>query len=523
MSQPAPLKLPLKVPRIENSRYGSLDTSPQAVLHEIQQLPYSDINCALTLARHKLAGFNRFKVAAQNREAAIAPFNYAFQRFIQHYRNFHKQSRYSAPPEQSDLEAMALFTQELAYGYKLTFLDYLENGDKQHLIAKSLYGALYYIGQSMLQSYEQNLWQSPTLWREAHCLYRIAEERGFLGQEIQCDLPKPRPLTIDGLYFQMLFTSLADPYQLSHGLHWFVFDYAGRWSHKIMAYGIAEAPPVQYGFIVKLDSGKPPLPIRGIPTMENQQLRIIASHELARTVASHAQQIQQGHTHRLLGFETQFQQDDLLKTLRHLHFHWSEKPLRKNRREDLKEKVQLVWGIPDLFLLHDPVAREYCASRNETLNIQNHGYARIENESESGYCALLDNALKSRVYCGQLVAILRTDAQRRRIEIGAIQWANTYQSNLLRVGIKRIDAKVRAVCVALEKQDDHNRQGLLLIYSDNGRFSQSLIVPNDYLESGCTAYALQPGMEHWCKLTTLSIRQQTAAFDWFDVDIDLED
>lgn len=515
--------LPLQVPRTEQPAPEMDVSHARTIAREIFDLPYADVSVAMTIARSKLYNINRLTLTPEQRAAILAPFNYAFRKCIDYYRDFHQHSRFMEQPPAEDLAELSLFTQEMAFGYKRVFLDFLDASQDQTLIAKALYAALYFAGQSMLQGYERNLWQSPRLWQEIHCLYQVAEQRGFLSEEITSEQPKPRPNTIEGIYCQILLTALADPYQLDHGRHWLVYDYAGRWCQQVMLYPVtAMRQKPDHGFVVKLDSGKPPLPLKGFQTLNHRSLRLLDTDRLSSQLDQQIAQLKSGEQPlKTTGLETHLSGDSLLRVLEHLHAHWSDKPFRSNDREARKEKIQLIWGIQDLFRLHDPQARRQASEAGQPIHLEQRTAARIEDESPHGYCLVYPPRFQHDVRAGQLVCVMRRSEGKHRLELGTVRWANALNDELMRAGVRKIQASVRSVQVAFEAQGEHDFQGLLLSREYEGRTRQSLIVPQGFLQSGSYAYTHQPGTANWCRTLINAQRSQSDIFDWFEVELAL--
>ena len=478
-------KLPIRVPKVEHTRHILIDSSPKRISQEIYDLPYADVPCALTLARQKLKTINRFFLQGAKREAACEPFNYAFSKFIEHYRSFHHSARFSRQPAEEDLNEMSQFTQELAFSYKLAFLDYYENSKKHNDIARSLYTAMYYLGQSMLQSYEQNLWQSPRLWQEVHCLYRIAEEAGYLGQEIPSAAPTPRPLTIEGLYTQVLLTALADPYQMQQGSHWLVYDYAGRWAHEVYLFKGSDLRDLKYGFALRLDSSKPPLSIRKLPEQNHPQLRFLVTETLIRKIDDQLTGLKSGQPIRITGLKEESLNRNLwIESLNHLTKHWGEKPQRAVKREPasaIAEQCTVVWSLPEIHRMLDPQARQQAKVLNRPLALKYRITAEKTNESVSGIGLTFDEKNLEQLQIGQLIAWIKKRNGKSIFEMGTVQWIATSHKNTLQCGIKKIPHKPKAVQLFADQDQNQDRPGLLIQKADGG---SEIVAPNLFLKMG---------------------------------------
>ena len=491
-------KLPIAVPKVERTRHVLIDSSPKRIAKEVYDLPYADVPCALTLARQKLKTINRFYLNGSKREAACEPFNYAFSKFIDYYRSFHQSARFSRQPAEEDLVEMSQFTRELAYSYKLAFLDYYENRGKHTDIARSLYTALYYLGQSMLQSYEQNLWQSPRLWQEVHCLFRIAEEAGYLGQEIPSAAPTPRPLTIEGLYTQILLTALADPYQLQHGSHWLVYDYAGRWAHESYLFKPGDIEELHYGFALRLDASKPPLSIRKLPAQLHPMLRFLITEKLVFKIDDQLTGLKSGQPVRITGLREEGLQRNLwIETLQHLRKHWGEKPQRTTRRQsamEVPEPCTVVWGLSEIHKMLNPQARQQARILNKPLALKNRISAMKINESRSGIGLTFPEKKLEQLQIGQLIAWVRHHNGKTVFELGTVRWVATSHNNTLQCGIQKIPYKAKAIEIFADKEQNNDRPGLLLSLPYD---EFQIIAPSLFLKMGDQASVHTLVNEQW--------------------------
>ncbi|MCG8313638.1 MAG: hypothetical protein MI976_10510, partial [Pseudomonadales bacterium] len=510
--------LPIRVPKVERTRHILIDASPKRISDEIYDLPYADIACALTLARQKLKTINRFYLPGAKREAACESFNYAFNKFIEFYRSFHNTARFSRQPSDEDLMEMSQFTQELAYSYKLAFLEYYEKGKKHGDIARTLYTSMYYLGQSMLQSYEQNLWQSPKLWQEIHCLYNIAEETGYLGQEIPSVAPTPRPLTIEGLYTQILLTALADPYQLQSGSHWLIYDYAGRWAHEAYLFKCSDLQQLDYGFALRLDSSKPPLSIRRLPEKGHPKLRFLVTETLINKINDQLTGLRSGQPIRITGLKEQVLNRNLwVATLQHLRKHWGQKPQRAVRRELTNvqpENCTVVWGLTDIHKMLDPQARQQAKVLNRPLTLKNRVTATKVNESMDGAGFTFEEKDLEQLQIGQLIAWIRQLNGRTKFEFGTIQWIATSLQNTLQCGGKKSSYKPKAVRVFSDSDQNNDRPGLLINTEDD---EHQLITPNLFLKMGDQASIHTLITDQWHDLEVQGLIRSTDAISHLDV------
>ncbi len=508
----------LSVPRVENTRHVLFDTSPKNIERELVDLPYADINCALTLAKNKLKLLNRFALPAIKREGVSGPFHYAFQKFVDHFRSFHALSRYNRPPTDEDLREMALFTQEMAYSYKHIFLGFLTTSKKPKDIACSLYNAMFYIGQSMLQSYEQNQWQNPRLWQEIHFLYACAEEKGFLGQDIPSAAPQPRPASIDALYKQLSLTALADPYKLAHGWHWAIFDYAGKIAHHAEIQTADVLPAFQYGFAIRLDTSKPPIAVKTLPAQPHSSLRILLPQGAATVITNQLHMLKSGQPQKIPGLSGAANREEQTRFLQLLHHQWAEKPLRNKKRESIKESMGFIWGVNDIHKILDPEERHRASKMQRPVDVQHRSMGLSHNESADGICITLKSPVQDAPRNGQVVALIRKINNQKQLVLGIVQWSAKRGTQQLTCGIKKLQSPPQAALIAEQDTPADSRPALLFRY--RGKFGEpnALILTNSgFLRSGKSILVNAVETKKWQATKPTSPVNQTDCIDLFEL------
>lgn len=511
-------KQPLSVPRVENTQHILFDTSPKNIQRELLDLPYADINCALTLAKNKLKLLNRFSLPTSKRSATTAPFHYAFQKFIDHFRSFYTQSRYSRPPTSTDIQEMSQFTQELAYSYKHIFLGYLETGKVNKDLACSLYDAMFYIGQTMLQSYEQNQWQNPRLWQELHFLYRSAEENGFLGQDIPSDAPSPRPSSIDSLYKQLLLTALADPYQQKQGWHWTIFDFSGRIAHHAEIQSADVLPAFQYGFAIRLDSSKPPIAVKRLPTEIHSELRILLPQGATTVITNQLHLLQSGQQQKVSQSLTTLNKTEQKHLLELLYHQWAEKPLRNTSRTTTKESVGFIWGVNDIHTILSPELRQKATMEQRPIEVEHRSMGLSQNESNDGICILLKTPVKEAPTNGQVVGMIRKINNKKHLELGIVQWCAKKGPQQMTCGVRKLRSTAQPAMVADEETKDATQPALIFRYrGEFGEQNTLLLTHTGLLSTGKPILVNLTATKKWQATKSIAAVNQTDCIDLFEL------
>lgn len=508
----------LSVPRVERTRHVLFDTSPKHIEQEIIDLPYADINCALTLAKNKLKLLNRFELPPLKRDGVTEPFNYAFQKFVDFFRSFHTLSRYSRPPSEADLREMALFTQEMAFSYKHAFLGHLKAAKRQKDLACSLYNAMFYIGQTMLQSYEQNQWQNPRLWQEIHFLYACAEERGFIGQDIPSSAPTPRPGSIDSLYKQLLLTALADPYKLKQGMHWSIFDYSGKIAHHAEIQKPEVLPAFQYGFAIRLDVSKPPIAVKMLPKEAHADLRVLLPQGAATIITHQLHMLKSGQPQNLPGFPSTASREEKARFLQLLYHQWAEKPLRNTKREPTKESVGFIWGVNDLYKILNPEERQRALMVQRPVDIKHRTVGLSQNESNEGICIALKVPNHEAPSNGQVVGLIRKVNNQKQLMLGIVQWSAKRGSQQMTCGVKKLKSSHQAALVAEQDSPENAHPALLFRYrGEFGEPNALILTGTGFLKPGKPILVNLADTKKWQATKSLSAVDQTDHVDLFEL------
>lgn len=118
--------------------------------------------------------------------------------------------------------------QEMAYGFKLFTSDLVRSGaqDSPYNI-EAIYGAIHFLGKSLLEHYINYEPVTENLWGELNLLYRLAL-RGNI-ERLSIAFTGGQQISIDHAYKQLALLSAINPYRLLRGEAEKVYDLMATW------------------------------------------------------------------------------------------------------------------------------------------------------------------------------------------------------------------------------------------------------------------------------------------------------
>jgi hypothetical protein len=190
---------------------------------------------------------------------------------------------------------------EMANGYKCALHDLAGArfgfGRKQqfsHLARR----AAYYLGETLILSYQVYAAYPPHVWRDLHELYRFAESNGWQedpGEERPGEPGSGRSLS--SLYRAALLLFLARPYQLLQNECLWVEQLLRGWSARVSLSRDIRAVDASGNFLVDLGADAPPSPWRNdLAQMDNLGLRLLDVGELVGEVKTCVTRLNKGES-----------------------------------------------------------------------------------------------------------------------------------------------------------------------------------------------------------------------------------
>ena len=505
----------LSVPVISGKGTQIYGKTPKELAEEVLSLPFDDIPCALTIARKKLESLNRIDIDGAQRAIATEPFNVAYGRIATYYQSFFGSSKFSRTIDDNEFSELGRLTQELSFAYKHILRSFLVLPKHDKEKAQFAYMAMFYIGQSMMQSYDQYTWFSPQLWRELHDLYAYSERKGYLSQERYDPIDPQYSQTISETYAQICATALADPYHLKPGENWVVYHYIRNWANHIDV-----LPPINQlsgknCFCINVNSALRPFPLGTQELTENADLRWLSLKKLQDVVGLHRDQLEAGHPPHALGLGDFLAKDRALKLLETLSVKWEKAVNRLEDRREIHEKLQIIWGISDIFQYLNPEYRREAMLRNNKKQDLHTTICITENVSANGVCLNLPAQSHEDLSVGQMALILKKTPQGVQSRLGSVCWT-AKSGKMVKIGMRLVVGKPKAIQIKPESDQLQERGGILLVAArPHGKSIDSLFAPNDLLEISDRLELNTPQSGESYEVHTTALLDRTGFFDQF--------
>ncbi|HEX5842368.1 MAG TPA: PilZ domain-containing protein [Pseudomonas sp.] len=140
------------------------------------------------------------------------------QRALQSFSDTYRHYALAYPADKAPPALFLRLCSELAIGFKRLLLQILQGRQpsRPHL-AWCLYMAQYFLVQNLLRHYQLYQEPTPSLWRDSHQLYWIAEHQDCLDESVAAAFQPAPASTLRGLYQQMLLLALSNPFHLAEG------------------------------------------------------------------------------------------------------------------------------------------------------------------------------------------------------------------------------------------------------------------------------------------------------------------
>nr|WP_276583751.1 PilZ domain-containing protein [Pseudomonas sp. RIT-PI-AD] len=355
--------LHLEVPAIlDEDKSGLLRLAE--VLAEARHLPWET---ALQRTLGLLCRLNRSALTLLERQRALQSFSEEYRFYSNGYPGT------GAPPA-----AFLQLCEELALGFKRLLLQLLQSRHPSppHL-TWCLYMAAHFLTQALLRHYQRYQEPPPGLWRDAHLLYWLGEQRDCLDEPIAAAFQPTPADSLRGLHQQILLFALSNPFHLTE-------DEGPRLFGALAPLaGLARLLPWDEeddseGALVDLGEGRPYWP--------PQQPLVASPHPTLRRLELGALSIALDEPAPLQSEA----EHDLLERVRP---HWSGRPQRRHPRADHGARCHLIVGLAAIHThLLGPLPLG--------------GNARMLDASSGGARLLCDAGPGAEVPVGQLVLLL---------------------------------------------------------------------------------------------------------------------
>ncbi|HFE37741.1 MAG TPA: hypothetical protein ENK06_04885, partial [Gammaproteobacteria bacterium] len=203
----------------------------------IAELPVVHVGETSRLIYKAIAEINRVPLPGQQRYKILVlfrePFEYVSQALQKKYINL------AFPLSAKNLKIAELARElqlELAIGYKIIIEASLSKKSgriSSKVLLTSIFRAMYYLGESLLNNCLTYSPQTGQTWQEIHHLYLFAEHNNLTSKKVSDDVIESQSgRTIATLYKHIILLSLSNPYRLSQADILRVDKALLRWAEK---------------------------------------------------------------------------------------------------------------------------------------------------------------------------------------------------------------------------------------------------------------------------------------------------
>lgn len=213
-------------------------------LADARRLPWE---VALQRVLNLLRRLNRSEQTLLERQRALQSLSEEFRHYSQ------DQPSGGAPPV-----ALLPVCEELARGFKRLLLQIMDSrhATRPHL-AWCLYLAEQFVVQALLRHYQCYQEPPPTLWRDAHQLYALAERQDCLDEPIAAAFVPTPADSVRGVYQQILLFALSSPFHLTECEAPRLFGALAPLAHLARLQPWEEEEDADGAWVIDLGQGRP--------------------------------------------------------------------------------------------------------------------------------------------------------------------------------------------------------------------------------------------------------------------------
>lgn len=286
---------------------------------------------------------NRIDLDITLRHAFLASFRSVVDPLIESLRQKVREAAQIALDQKSTRRLVMLrrFLQEMSYAYKLMVVESLRPNHDTHTKATAIYGAVHYLGKSLLEHYDNYEPVAGNTWGELNLLYRLAIREKIEKHIIAFDASGKS--TIDLAYKQLALLAAVNPYRLMRGEAVQVYRFMAVWcSHcELMTRESGWSPKGEV--VVNLASDDPPTHVRpGSKILDVSTLRVLdiakVQSSIRHTLDELAKDSTKSSEYRLA---TQLQHD----ILKRLNEGWQGEVSRSDARVSHQADMELIDGL----------------------------------------------------------------------------------------------------------------------------------------------------------------------------------
>jgi len=256
--------LKLNIPAQELDGLKSLDPAPKTLNAWLDALHSADIEKSAERVLDVIRKYNRCQIPPAIRYQSLITLLPIVSEYKEALRGKFRGNPFPLVEKyRIKAELVSHLMQELASGFKIVVSD-AADGEKNlkttgKILLHSIYFAIFYLGESLLNSYLVYMPEPEGLWGEVNRLYKFAEEKGLHNKEIVLEKNnKIKSNTIIQLFKKILLLHIADPYHLMEGEATKVYRLLDEWVSYSRVDPFKGADSLVGNFYVDLNSDGPP-------------------------------------------------------------------------------------------------------------------------------------------------------------------------------------------------------------------------------------------------------------------------
>jgi hypothetical protein len=222
----SPAGTEILIPRLNIPDGVSAKSRPQIRIKQLErwtaELPIGNTTVASHQMLEKIKTLNSCRYSYKDRLQLHNTLRSVFTELLHAIRQPLRQA--SIPLDQQQLyraNLLQTLLEHMALGYKLVVQELATNNHlkeyDQMLLTESIYLAMTFLSQRLVDAYGMYATEPTRVWSDIHQLYKLAEARQLLQQQVDDpypDTPLPIQLNIDFVYKRIVLLSLAEPYHL---------------------------------------------------------------------------------------------------------------------------------------------------------------------------------------------------------------------------------------------------------------------------------------------------------------------
>lgn len=398
----------------------------------------------------------------------------------------------------------------MSAAYRLSLQDCVEDGsDIARHVTLIAHRCLRYTGLRMMENCRIYREPGKALWRQAHELFALAEQRGFAADAVKDSLNEQSDSTsCTAAYAQILLTHLADPYRLTSEQLNLLDRWLDKWAVRVT---VATQPPEHAALpqvAVDLAGTAAPHVVREGQGQTLAKPRYLDMERLAATFQKRIKRLRKGGDPVELGLGKDCTPRDCENLLVTLYQHWCQAaPAKRDfTRRAGADKAQTALGMAAIhfFLggeqpfkqpgekeklsqreIHDLQFFGRISEKTEKHHVSQLGFGletwQIQDESALGFRLIRPDQDGMRIRLKQLIAVRPTDSS--AYALGVIKWLIFPLDGGLHIGVRILPGLSLAVAA----------RPLPLIMDAANKYTQAFLLSDMPVLREAASLVLPPG------------------------------